>query len=70
MLKVRHIQFQKGKHIFSYHYDDFKELVNYLVDTADSDNSPLDLMDVPQIVEAILVYENKKFVMDMQVDKK
>jgi hypothetical protein len=48
--KLKRFDFSKGKHQFSFYYDDVKELINYLVDIADSDDCSLDLMDIFSLV--------------------
>lgn len=51
-------EFRKGYHEYSFYYDDVKELINHIVDIADSDDCHIDLMDVFVIVKVLAVYKN------------
>lgn len=57
---MNRFDFQKGKHVFSFYYDDVRELINHLVDIADSDGCNIDLMDVFALVRLISGHQTKK----------
>ncbi len=56
---MNRFDFQKGKHVFSFDYENVRELINHLVDVADSDESNIDLMDVFALVRLISGQETK-----------
>jgi len=53
MQGLKRFDFTKGQHHFSFYYDDVKELINHLVDVADSDGCNLDLMDIFSLVRRL-----------------
>jgi hypothetical protein len=53
MPALKRFDFTKGKHHFSFYYDDVKELINHLVDIADSEDCNLDLMDIFSLVRQL-----------------
>lgn len=57
-MKLKRFDFQKGKHLFLMYYDKDTELINYLVDIADSDNCVIDLMDVFPLVKKLASLSN------------
>ncbi len=54
---MKKFEFQKNKHQYSFKYDDVKELINYIVDIADTDGCHIDLIDVFVIVRALATKE-------------
>ena len=53
MSDLKRFDFSKGTHQFSFYYDDVKELINHLVDIADSEQCNLDLMDIFSLVRRL-----------------
>lgn len=63
---LKRFDFNKGKHQFSFYYDDVKELINYLVDIADKDDCNLDLMDIFSLVRN-LAHDGTKLPVDSKI---
>lgn len=50
---MKRLDFAKGTHHYSFVYDDVRDLINHIVDLADSPECHFDLMDVFAIVKRL-----------------